>query len=290
MAAEMGYDVATFWVSAIQLLVSVYGLAAPQADRIKVLLGIQEEIRINPPEDPKAFIREKVEAQLPVGEAAAVTADLSVLSLLWGAPIEASAFDYWSVLQELFTRIRDFCHLNNVFRFRGLGHTVGNRVLEFPKTCAALFDSATTEEWVEVHYPQHIDSRGSGETKLYLVEKPVRPALRYGEEETVCLPVIGNIVAQYVRYNSFGGYDGPPPVRKEPLAVYVIPGPDTHWLRFRSDDESSGPNQCFINIQRMLTAPAVLEIVSAIRDDLITHVDSFDYRSAVQGHEPATSS
>jgi hypothetical protein len=268
----MGYDVATFWVSALQLLVSLYQVAAARTEKARVLIGIQEEIRLNRPEDPRSFIQERIVELLPEAEAAEVQADISTLSLLNIAPIEASAFDYWTVLQTMFSRVREFCHHHSVFRFRGLGPTIGNRILEFPRTSAALFDADTRAHWQEVRYPQHSASRGTRQAQLFLVEKPRRPPIGYGAEQTVSLPVMGNIAAQYINYNS-SGYDGPPPVRTEPLAVYVLPGTDVHWVWFRSSEESMERRHCLINFQRMLTAPEVLEIVKGVREDLIAHIN-----------------
>ena len=258
----------TFWVNALQLLVSLYQVKSARAEQTQVLIDIREEIRLNPPDDPKAFIQERIAERLPALEAAEVQADLSTISLLNVAPIEVSAFDYWSLLQTLLTRVREFCHHHSVFRFRGLGQTVGSRILELPKTATALFDQDTRGCWQDVRYPNSYASRGTREAKLYLVEKPTNPIFGYGGPESVTLPVIGEVAAQYIKFNSTG-YDGPPPVHTEAVTVYALPGPDVHWLLFKSPENS---RVCVIRAQRMLTSPEVFEIVSSVRHDLIMRI------------------
>src|SRR5271169_2457084 len=159
----MGLD-ATFWVTALQLLVSLYQLRRDSGrDKIQLLINLQQEIRTSPPEDPKAFIQERLEAALPQEEAAAVQADLSTIDLLGNAPIETSAFDYWSVLDQLMSSVREFCHRHNVFRFRGVGKIVGSRFLELPKTASALFDAKTRSQWVRIRYPGSSEVRGTAD-------------------------------------------------------------------------------------------------------------------------------
>src|ERR1019366_3312568 len=199
---------------------------------------------------------------------AEVQADLSTISLLNVAPVEVSAFDYWSLLQTLLTRVREFCHHHSVFRFRGLGQTVGSRILVLPKTATALFDQDTRGCWQDVRYPNSYASRGTREAKLYLVETPTNPIFGYGGPESVTLPVIGEVAAQYIKFNSTG-YDGPPPVHTEAVTVYALPGPDVHWLLLKSPENS---RVCVIRAQRMLTSPEVFEIVSSVRHDLIMHI------------------
>ena len=61
----------------------------------------------------------------------------------------------------MLTKVRKFCHTQNVFRFRGRGGKIGERGLELPKTAAALFDEETRSKWLDVR-----DSR-AGPSKIY---------------------------------------------------------------------------------------------------------------------------
>lgn len=262
---------ATFWVAALQLLVSLYQLRSSRSEKVQLLIGLREEILTRAPEDPKAFIQARLDAELPGEESAAVQADLSTIELLGNAPIEASAFDYWSLLQQLMTTLREFCHSHNIFRLRGLGDTMGSRFLELPRTSAAMFDTETRSHWLRARYGG-TEARGTGNATLYLAETPRRPQLRYGVEDEVYLPVRGQVTAQYIEYDH-GGYGGPPPLQSEILNVYVIPGADVHWLRFESSENWEDIRKhCVISSRRMLTAPAVLEIVKAAREDLISYI------------------
>ncbi len=261
----------TGWVAALQLLVSLYQLRSTRSENIQILISLQQEIQEKGPEDPRAFIQERLQAELPGEEAAAIEADLSTISLLESTPIEASAFDYWSVLEILTTNLREFCHRHNIFRLRGLGAEVGNRVLALPRMCTVLFDDETRTEWLQPRSSE-ISVKGTRGVLLYLTEKPHPPQLKYGETADVFLPLLGEVEALYVEYSPYGWMGGPPPVLVETLVVGVLPGADIHWLRFRSAEDYSRAH-CLISQQRMMTAPAVLAIIDAVREDLIMYIN-----------------
>jgi hypothetical protein len=200
-----------FWVGVLQLLVAVYQVRSARSPKIDVLISLQEEIRTSPPENPRAFIQERLDAELPAADAASVQADLSTFDLLID-PFEPQAFDYWNVLDRLMTSIRDFCHRSNSFRLRGLGDTIGDRLLKLPKTSAAIFEEESRNHWLNLrYYSRGCETRGTQSATLYLVETPTTPRLPYGVKDDVYLSVVGFVVAQYVEYG-YGGYSGPPPL------------------------------------------------------------------------------
>ena len=66
-----------------------------------------------------------------------------------------------------------------------------------------------------------------------------------------------------------GGYGDPPPTKAVTLDVFVSQGQDTNWLHFRSGRDTS---PCCINYHRRLVGQEVLEIVTAVAEDLRDYV------------------
>jgi hypothetical protein len=65
-----------------------------------------------------------MKAALPDSEATLVLAGLSALSLISQGP-DIASFDYWSMLVQLFTTVRDLCRRSQIFRLRGIGNRPG---------------------------------------------------------------------------------------------------------------------------------------------------------------------
>jgi hypothetical protein len=233
-----------------------------------VINNITNDLASLPSDTPIAVFEERIRAALPESEANSVLTDLNTLSFISQGP-DVTSFDYWSMLDQLFSTVKDFCHRGHIFRLRGFGATQGKRLLKLSETAIALFDHETKQNWVRVRYEDNYAAKGTGGVDLYLIEGDSRPELPYGVNGDRFLPILANVMAKYIQYDH-GGYGGGPPVHETPLSVMVLPGSDIHWLAFVSAKDST---PCEIGCQRMLTGKDVLKIVNALKNDLQEYID-----------------
>lgn len=258
------------FLSVLQIKISLRPAPAHTEQTILVFNGIKEKLSSSNFEDAGAVIEEHVKAELPQEVASSVLADFNTLAMM-AQPLHVEAFDYWNLLLNLTRSARDFCHRSNIFRLRGIGWTVGHRLLKMPKTSAALFDAATQQSWMGLRFPDSGRPGPTVGTELYLIEDvgftPQLP-YPYRAQPDAFLPVIGNTKATYWEHGH-GGYGGQPPPDSEPLDIFTLPGSDLHWVWFISGKDAE---VCQIRWQRMLTAPEVQKIVESLKQDISGYV------------------
>jgi hypothetical protein len=258
------------FLSILQIKITLSHPAAYTEQTIVVFNEIRDALSGSQVGNASAVIEERVKAELPPEVASSVLADISALAMM-AQPPRIEAFDYWSLLLELTRSARDFCHRSNIFRLRGIGMTVGDRLLKMPKTTGALFDVATQQSWVQMRFAGAGRPGPTIDTELYLVEGGgFTPRLPYPHvaQPNGFLPLVGNTKATYWEYGH-GGYGGQPPREHEVLDVFTLVGADLHWLMFISDrDEQT----CKIRWQRMLTGPEVQKIVESLQQDVSAYV------------------
>jgi len=258
------------FLSILQIKISLHQAPAHTEQTIIVLNEIKDRLSGLGTEDPGAVIEEHVKAGLPPEVASSVLADLNTLAMM-AQPPRVEAFDYWTLLLELTRSARDFCHRSNIFRLRGIGLTVGNRILKMDKTAEALFDSATQQSWMQLRSSDSGSPGPTVDTELYLIEDVgFTPELPYPHraQPNGFLPLIGSTNATYWEYGR-GGYGGQPPREKESLDVLTLIGADNHWLWFVSGKDAQ---TCEIRWQRMLTGPEAQKIVDSLKEDISVYV------------------
>lgn len=247
-------------ISLLRLLLDGYKVASDKfkdkktPDRIEKIVARAE--KAEPTTVSKEDIERSIKEDIDPGDAAIVTGDLEMLSLLFLPTPTLDAFDYWGKLTKLVSGLQTFARKNRLFELRGSKHPLVGEVLLLPTTGKYILpDNHVTMLAVAMH---HMEALRDGRC-FALLQKDMQE-----------FPIILHISA---RFNQYGMMGGDPGVIRDECYFYVRPGQQRHWLKFERAQHSDHFEREY---EYRLDASDLISIVHALRDDIR------EYATAIQ--------
>jgi hypothetical protein len=247
------------FISAVRLLMEAYKFGRDQFKDKKTPERVEEILtraEMEPGVDRKQ-IEERIAQQLDPEDAAIVTNDLALLSLLVLPSPSLDAFDYWGKLTQLVSGLQAFATKNRLFELSGSSHMIFGESLYLAKTSEVLLP------------------------KKYAMAIPA-PYERQGLNDVVCAAVLTKdhsdfpirvvVEATFDQYSDIGGQY----IVSDRCYYYVGQGQQRHWLRFYLHYPQIHFCQDY---QYRLDASELIAIVNALRDDI------HDFASTIKAEE-----
>jgi hypothetical protein len=246
------------FISAVRLLMEAYKFGRDQFKDKKTPERVEEILtraEMEPGVDRKQ-IEERIAQQLDPEDAAIVTNDLALLSLLVLPSPSLDASDYWGKLSQLVSGLQAYATNYRLFELRGADERGLGESLYLPKTSDALMPKEFALGLAAPYHRQDVESV----TCMALLQK-----------QTQEFPLIVFVQAVFIRYDGIGSS------RDKDSTIYRVGvGQQKHWLRF---SRAVSGAQFVPWAEYRLDASDFIAIVNALRDDVR------DYAAEVRADE-----
>ncbi len=222
---------------------------APNPERLKELIEeLQQSSGATKEDLPLA-----IEKKFPPEQATQVKDDLAAVSLLANPPNFAN-YDYYALISQYLRALRTVAVRTELFRLRGWKNQAGLRLLQMPKTAAALLPRTVTIE--AVYRFGEVAQASVTDVETILTD----------EQEEV--PLLVALSAEF-SYRSYGMGSQRREKGEEFYRFRV--GQDRNWLQFGCMEEmKSSPG--FKDFTYMLKASRVKEILDALKQDIACYL------------------